>query len=469
MFPSNILTDKAYHKIYEVIFKFALNEKQSFLAAKKNTKSAAAGRLTNCADVIRITVKTGAPKLKWKTVEAVVDHIIQTLPNADGEYCEPISQHYLKALSAVFEHRSNVEHLRTNKWLEIVDFCLEGINAYLEENARELDYIPPSFGGGEPLGSGSLARSSIGRQRSAGSVSRQNAEDLLHCLMFLVAAPNSPLLDKVEDITNNVIRFLRSQGSSVNQMHQIAFSILNSVLLITAADRTSFTQSLAKDVVPIISRLWQGKVIAKDEMLNSVRDEMLIFLLTTHLHLERCIRDEHSNSDTLHSLDELLSALKSDYARRLDRDQLQLSDLDMRDLGFGRNDARPFMLNVFGLRPLNRASERNWAILHVIGLLERLVRLELTADHPMPDAHSNDENGYPRKRRRVETQYDTLLDSLVSENESLQRAALQTIPFMLHHCDLPASTLTDLLSRLNICISDKGENVRSWALLAIAR
>ncbi|RFU31795.1 hypothetical protein B7463_g4570, partial [Scytalidium lignicola] len=464
----DILTDKAYHKIYEVIFKFALNEKQSFLAAKKNTQSTAAGRLRNCADVIRITVKAGASKLRWKTVEAIVDHIIQTLPNADGEYCEPISQHYLKALSAVFEHRSNVEHLRVGKWLEVVDFCLHGIELYLEENGGEVDGISPSVGGGESSGFKSLARSSAGHQRLAGSVSRQNAEDLLHCLMCLVAAPNCPLKKRADNVASNIIHFLQSQGSGVSRMHQLAFSIVNYVLIVTIADRTSFTQSLTRDLLPIISRLWQGKAIAKDEMLNSVRDEMLIVLLTTHLHLERSLRDEGFISDLPSKLMDLLSALRADYARRLDRDQLQLTDLDMTDLGSGTKTNRPFILDIFSVRPHNKAAERNWAILYIIGLLERLVKLG-TKDHTNSDIDDNNENKQPRKRRRIEGQYDTLLDPLMSEDRAVQLAALQTIPFVLHHCDLTPSTLTELLNRLSICASDKRENIRSWALLAISR
>ncbi|KAH8801582.1 ataxia telangiectasia mutated [Xylogone sp. PMI_703] len=464
----DVLTDKAYHKIYEVLFKFALHEKQSFLTAKRNTTGTAASRLAYCGDVFRATVKAGASKLRWKTVEAVVDHIVQTLPNTDGEYCEPISQHYLKALGSVFEHRSNVEHLRTSKWLEVVDFCLQGIKLYLEKNGTEVDGIPSSAGSGaQSSGFGSLVRSSAGRQTLAGSLSRQNVEDLLHCLAFLVSAPNCPLLERVDNISSNIVHFLQSQGSSVSQMHQLAFSILNSVLIVTVADRTSFSQSLARDALPIISRLWQGRAIAKDEMLNSVRDEMLIVLLTTHLHLERSLRDEGPASDLTARLKDLLITLRVDYARRSDRDQLQLTDLDMDDLGLDATNDRPFRLQIFSIRPHNKAAERNWAILYLIGLLERLVKLEID-DNVNPDVNDDHEVEQPRKRRRLERQYDALLDPILSEDMAAQLAALQTIPFVLHHCDLPPPTLTKLLSQLNICASDKKENVRSWALLAIA-
>ena len=188
---SGVLTDEAYHKIYEVVFKVALSEKHSFLASKKNTRSAALNRLVVCADVIRVVVKAGAPKLKSKTVTAVVDHVIQTIPKPEGGYCEPIATHYLRALSALFEHPPNAEHLKLTRWTEVIDFCLEGINQYLEENDGEPSGLSTSFSG---LASGTLARSTSGngfQPSQSGSLTRQNVEDLLQTMLSVVSISNA--------------------------------------------------------------------------------------------------------------------------------------------------------------------------------------------------------------------------------------------------------------------------------------
>ena len=321
-FSSNALTDKAYHKILEDLFRVVLEEKNSLSSAKRTPKSNAVPRLQACADAVRIVLQSAASKLKAKSVEAVIDHITQTLPNSDEEYCEPIAQHYLKALGIVLEHRANVEHLKPNTWIETADFCLKGINQYLDDNEGEPSGLSRSL---------SLGTGNSRTQRQVGSVSRQNVEDLLQIVSYLVSAPNAPLFQRCDVIANAIIRFLSSQGSTVSQLQKIAFSILNDVLSFTREDQSSLSKSIAQESIPIICRFWQGKSVAKDEMLSSVRDEMLILLFLSHLHLERNVME--NEGDIVSSLKDLLEVVRAEYARRSERDQLQLEDIDTADLG----------------------------------------------------------------------------------------------------------------------------------------
>ena len=467
---SGELKDKAYHKIYEVLFKITLSEKQNFLSAKKSTKTASAAhtRLTACADIVRVVVKAGAPKLKWKTVDAVVDHITQTLPKAEGGYHEPLVHHYLKALSAVFEHPANVEQLKAERWIEIVDFCIQGINEYLDENDGEPSGLSRSFSG---LGSSSMAKSASGNgatQRHSGSITRQNAEDLLQTLLSLVSAPNAPLSERYQVLAGSILRFLQLQGSSVGQVHQLAFSILNAVMCFTRTDHLSFTQSIAHDSIPVICRFWQGKTLAKDKMLNSLRDEMLIFLFTVHPHIERGVKHDDS-AELLSKLNDLADIMRADYGRRSDRDQLQLDDLEMADFGSGASNTHPFRLYAFRLRPHNVRAERNWAHLQVIGILERAIAIGSQGRNSGTDVDELDFDQHPRKRQRISRSPDRLLDPLNSEDENLRLAGLQILPFILQDSQLSASELQALLALLRSCASDKRGNIASWALLGISR
>ena len=426
----------------------------------------------SCADVIRVVVKAGAPKLKGKTVEAVVDHITQTLPKADGGYCEPIAQHYLKALSAVFEHTANVERLKTEIWLEVVDFCVQGVNQYLLDTDGEASGLSRSFSGlGTSHFSGSVVKSALGNGRTHvqnGSISRQNAEDLLQTLLSLVSASNAPLDKRYNAVADVAMRFLASQSNTVSQVHQVAFSIVNEVLFFTRVDHTSFSQCVANDAVPIIWRFWQGKNVAKDEMLNSVRGEMLTLLFAVHPHLERSLKDGDS-PDLLSKLGELLDVLRADYARRLDRDQIQLDDLEMEDLGEKPTQTVPFRLFAFRLKPFNIRAERNWANLLIIGILERLVNIGDEGRKLGTDIEDPEADRHPRKRQRTTQSLDRLLDPLKSADEKLRTAGLQMVPFVLQEYQLSPSALGCLLNELRKCALDKRGNIASWALLAIAR
>ncbi len=458
--------------IYEVVFTTTLAEKQDFLSAKKTVKARAQKQLNNCSDIIRIGVKASSSKLKSKTVEAIIGHIIQTLPTAGGGYCEPLIQGYLKALGALFEHQSNVDLLRKEIWLEAINFCVQGINQYLDDLDGDFPGSMHSFSGfGINDLSGSVARSTTNNSRSQprqGSVSRQNVEDLFQILMFLISPAHAPLSERYSVIATCTMQFLQWQGSNASQIHQVAFSIINKILCFTCADRTVFSQDIASKAIPIISRFWQEKSLPKDNMLNSVKDEMLILLLSVHLHLERTLMDEDS-ADLLSKLEDLLAIFTAEYAKRSERDQLQLDDLEMTDIGGEPSDSYPLQLFAWHLKPHNLSAERNWANVQVIGILEQLVSRQRVKSPAMDEdiGHNNDK--HPRKRQRIAQLSDRLLQQLKNEDEGLRRATLQTLPFVFHTYQLKASALGEILKQLHYCTGDKRGNIGSWALLAIAR
>lgn len=442
------------------------------LIAKKTASAKAVSRLTACADIIRLTIKTGVEKLRWKTVKAVVDHIIQTLPQADGELFEPISHNYLRTLNAVLESKPIVERLSPELWLDIVSFCLLAMNSYLDGIDAEPSGLSRSF---SELGTGiefpSLVDAELRRiptpSRSS-SVSKQSADDLLLALLYLVSTTNPPLLDASgallpvgKDIVSTLMRFLGT--STVG--NRSAFSALNAVLSFCREDQSRLFQYLAQEAVVLVCRFWRGK--SKDEMLNAVRDEMLVLLLSVHLHLERCVR--HGGSPELSSnINDLLDVMKADYTRRNDRDRLNLADLDMVNAGTEGFSISPFQLHAFRLRPHNIKSERNWATLQVMGILERLAWFGHERKQTAPNEHQKG-NTQPRKRQRTSRPFDRLLDSIRSEEESLRMAGLQLLPFVLQDYQLPGPVLAALLSQMSVCISDKRGHVSSWALLVIAR
>jgi ataxia telangiectasia mutated family protein len=463
------LTDKAYHKIFEGLFQAVLTEKHIFLAARKNTQSSATTRLTACADALKVVVETGATQLKIKTVEAIAEHITQTLPNADSGYCKPLLQPYIKALGTLFNHQVNVERLKSSIWFDVVDFFLEGINQYLACNEGGSSSLSRSYPGGVNLLSGKSVTSSGQTENRQRSLTRQNVEDLFPILLLFVSASRAPLSERYHMVADTTMRFLQSQGSNASQVHQRAFSTLNAVLSFSRIDHISHTQSVAQDAIPVISRFWQGKAVAKDEMLNSVRDETLILLFNVHLHLERSLLDEDT-SDLLLQVEDLLKILRADYARRSDRDQLQLDDLEMSDFGAKSRNDTPFGLRIFKLRPHNPKAERNWAHLQIVGMLERLVGLDRQLKSlTVADGHGAEADEHPRKRQRTVKPSDHLLNPLRSGDERMKTAALQMLPFVLQNCQLPESLLVELLALLQTCAGDKRGSIGSWALLAIAR
>jgi ataxia telangiectasia mutated family protein len=411
--------------------------------------------------------------LKAKTVEAVLDHIIQTLPQADGEYFTELAPYYFKALNSLCEHKPNVERLKATKWAEVIEFCVDGINHYMDGMESEPSGLTRSFSAlGTSSMSGSLAKSSLGNghsQSKSRSISRQNVDELLNALFALVSAPNVSLLETAEEVATCALRFLASQISAVSSSHQLAFSIINAVLFSCREDRSSLLQVIAQDSIPIISRFWQGRITAHDQMLNSVRDEVLVLIFTVHLHLERSLLDQ-TTPDLAARVLSFLEVLRLEYSRRSSRDQLQLNDLNIIDPGGNIPDIVPFRLNNICLRSTENRAESNWANLRVIGLLERLISQDSEQKKPAADEYSKGEAGkHPRKRQRTSRHADRLIDPLKSEDPNVRLAGLQILPFVLQECQLSAEALNDLLQYLSICASDKKGHIASWALISIAR
>lgn len=468
-YRDHILSDKAYHKVFESVFKAALIEKLALTKAAKTTRTSILKRLTICGEIVRLVVSTAGPTLKTKTLEAILNHIWQTLLEPDGGIYEHLAHYYLKSLSVLFEHQQVVETLKAELWIETVDFCLQSIDYCVD--AIQGDSSRPTRTSSS-LGTNNGRSPSMSRSTSGGGSSsnlilmRQNVEDLFQCLLSFVSAPNAPIHERYKEITGSTMHFLHLPGSTGGQVHHLAFSTLNAIMRFTRIDHSVFSQTIALEAIPEICRIWRGKSMTRDTMLNNLRSEILIFLLSSHLHLERCVR-EVKTDETLINIEELVDVLRTDYAKRSEEEMLLLDHLSMADFDGGSVRTSPFSLYPFHLMLHNPRGERDWAILQTIGVLERIVAIGHDVSGSKDEDHEFENRN--RKRQRISRSFDRTLDPLKNVGEQTQTAGLQWVPFILEECQLAVSDLRELLEQLTRCAADKRANIASWALLALAR
>ncbi|KAF7935754.1 hypothetical protein EAE99_002734 [Botrytis elliptica] len=458
------LQSKTYDKLFEILFEIVIEEKRKYLGkSKRPTVKVSVTRLELCAKAINYIVTAGVHRFEKTTVNALIEHILDTIPISTRDYCQPILSDYLKALGCLLGQPAIVASLK-NLRVELIDLSIVGIESYLGDTGEDLSQS--GNGAGHP----SLPRSSSGLgsiPRVQSSVSQHNVEELCQILFSLLYSTNNPSFPIVERVAAVIMRLLQYHISSVSKLHQVAFSVLNIVLSCFGEDHTSFSFSIGRELLPLICRFWQVKALHKDEMVNSVRDEMLISLYYTHLHLESNIIND--DDVELHSdLNDLLDALRADYFRRTDNDQLQLDDVEILNLNTRKISCDPFRLHCFRLKSHNnRTAERNWANLLALAVLERLVRVKEHVLQVKPKS-GGDLDNHPRKRQRISQSSERLLEPLKSGDQKVLLAGLQLIPFVLQNCKLPASSLEELLDQLSIFALDKRGNIGSWALLGIA-
>ncbi|KAI1376713.1 hypothetical protein F4677DRAFT_71362 [Hypoxylon crocopeplum] len=451
------LDDKSYHITFEALFRCALAEKQAYYSGK----STAASRLTKCAEALRLGVELGAGKVKRKTVLAVIDHITQTLPHPEDDLVPPLVQDYMKALAALLSYAPSVELLAMGAgegWLTCVDFAVDILTLYLAATERDstISRASPAPGAGQTV-SISTPRSTAISQRVS-RISRSHLPDLLQCLLYLASSPNAPLLQRTKEMSSVVVQVLQLRSFGISQLHQLAFGLINKLFVTSQTDDSDHASSLAMDCLPLVSQWWQTKTAsAHDALLNGVRIEMLKLLFNIHLQLEFLIKQGKKPS-LLGDIEDLAELLWSEYSRREERAQLKQADLSYSSVP---SNSTNFQLHSFSLLPFNVEGEKQWAVVRILALLERLMWKGSQQSHT---TLADDEQ--PRKRQRTTVGFSRLRQKLRSVDHSIQFTALQIIPFFVSDLKVDIDEVSELLSFLMGQITSKDSKVSTWAMIA---
>ncbi|KAI1282438.1 phosphatidylinositol 3 [Xylaria sp. FL0933] len=465
------LDDKSYHRLFESLFRYTLSEKEAYYHGR-GAKTVAAGRLTKCAEVLRLSIEHGASKLKRKTFLAVIDHITDILPHPEDGLVPPLVSDYTKALATLLGHGANVEILATHDsdgWFTCVDFVVEIISQYAENDDRDVGISraspAPLAGIAMTLTARSRntpTRSTPTRSNSNDRAPRGHLSDLMECLSSLVAAPNAPLLQRSKEIGSVALQVLQLRYLGLGQLHQLGFAVINAILIATQTDDTVQASSLAAECLPLIIYWWQARTASKyDALLNVVRTEMLKILYNIHLQLEFLAQQD--SETVFEDIENLAEVLWSEYSRRDDRAQLQQDDIAYM---IDHHAINHFYIQSFALRPFNIEGERQWAVVQTLAMLETIMWKRSKSSHMNPNSNENSE--HPRKKQRKDGGFSRLRYKLRSMDRSTQFTALQIVSFFVSEIDITGEEISDLLSILISLVANKNSKLSTWAMIACA-
>ena len=446
------------------MFTCALSEKKTYLSGKNKTASE---RLAKTAEALRFAVNYGASQMRRKVARAVVDHITQTLPGPNGDgFVEPLLEDYAKALVSLVRHPANAEQLCIldgEGWVTCVNFLVGIFSRFLDGadgDPASGSRASPAPGTAPTLTYSTARSGASSTQRSAPALSKTLVEYLVQGLLALVSAPNAPVLRKATELITVFIQVLQVQQWSIGKIHPAAFGGLSCVLSHIQGDNLALASSIARDVLPLIRRRWQPRSSGnQDDLINSIREEILRLLYGLQLHIESLTERTHDGGITGH-IEDILDTLWLEYSQREDRTRLQLGDLT-----FSFVATKYFNTATFGLRPYDTTAERRWAVVEVIALLES-IKWRRTG-RSAQQLRAEDEQ--PRKRRRIEQQPHRLRDRVRSADVGTQLTALQVLPFFLSKCKPSLEEQEPVLSELMGLIGNRHAAVSSWAMVACAR
>lgn len=302
---------------------------------------------------------------------------MQTLPTSEGAYCPDLSLDYVKSLRVLLEHQPHVEHFR-ELWQDVLDFCLEGV-APLRIGGDELDDEADA----SLRTSLRTATISLSRRSRAGwsskaetwsliliyttgtpqplrshraSMFRNETSDLVACIFQLVRATNAPIAGNEMNIVDALQVFLKFTDS-IRGTHNEAFGAINSVLFRTAVSSVEATQSMLGNLVVLVKDLWSSKS-------PTLKDEMLITLVLTKDHVSALVNDPAQAPFRL-DLENLLEALQHDYSKRLERDLLQINELNFNCFDSSK-DKSVLCLPGFALQRGHLSAESLWTTIYLI-------------------------------------------------------------------------------------------------------
>ena len=464
--------DDSYHTVLESVFRVAKIDKSNYARAAKSTKTKVEGRLFACAALVRTVVEVGLRKLRYKTVKALVEHIIQTLQNSDGSYCEPLIAGYLRALAALLEYKAHPEHFLGDDWHEVVDFCVQAardLNRQSEFNESGLTNGGRFLNGSRSNRDGhsrSATPSTIseyGRkssnnisQRAADSQLKGSDDQIVICLQHLASVPNAPISERADVILATLVEMLQSYHK-VSSTQQAAFECINSIMSRIVAINIDLPLQTMRSVIPLLRRFWEPK-----EGAAPLNDTLLAFLSYGEILLPRIISEDQT-SDCNVTLQALVEVLRTDYCSRRHRGQLQLDDLVLLDPCRSSSRKMPLSTRTVQVRSDGLRAESSWCLLSRSAAIT--VALENSADareDPM-----NREEVQDSKRQKLERPMDDILHLVKGLLLPEKLYGLQILIFIYEKIPFDEGTLQRHLDALLPCLSESDGSIVSWAMLAM--
>ncbi|TID18730.1 hypothetical protein E2P81_ATG05712 [Venturia nashicola] len=470
------LKDKTWHTIFDALFACAATERSLYLKTNASvTKATALKRLEECGRALRTVVTAGVRKLRAKTVKALIHHIIQTLPlPGEQEFFEGFSQPYVKCLSIICEYQPHVEHLKTRSnesntgeasrqplsWQDVVEFCIDSIAMLQDQAAPEPSPLPNS-NGPSLLRTSTLSISRRPRdgtpqparsQRS--SAIKPELDDMVICLHHLTRATNAPVPGMAEPILSTLIQYLRASEKGRSSLH-FAFAAINSVLSKVGSSSIDETHAAISELYPVIKELWQSRI-------PILKEEMLITLILTRNHVSNILSlPNHVNFAA--DVENVFEVLQADYSRRLERDQLQLNDLNLTCASEFQGSSF-LVLPSFQLSVRSLHSENQWSVLHLMAYYMHLLDSNKKRTH-----ERSDQNGLKdaKKRRRPSYMLSDIIRQVTTGINSSRISALQTISFYTSLSRLNSGEIIEILDSITPMLADQHGPTSSWAMVAI--
>jgi len=451
--------NKSFPRILEILYRAISTEKATYHkshTSSKSTASASASRLASCSSTLRLLVELTLSNIKIKVIRSLIEHILDTIQDAEGEYCEPIALDYTKCLSLIFSYGPHVELLPADLSERVCRFCIAEIRRCTALNEQD-----SSSGAESRLSRRSDAHLSLRVSRSTNGASQdvgigrgiqfQLVAEYLSILHNFVST-NTPAVTALAGSALTSLVYFLENARSVTGTECIAVAAVNKILLRSRTEMISLVSECMPRLLAVARSMWNAK-------LSEIKTDLIVLCMLLSPFISKQLETQRSGEvNTLSK--RLAECIFQEYTERSERDQFHLTELDLRF----RSTLTALEGPTFALREGSVQAEINWSILILLPLLSSsIITMAVT-----PPDELDHEMAAPKKRLKETSWLDELLQRMKHSDRSARAGSLQVLSFHTQFASLP---LQDLQQVVDLCsqfaMSGDG-TIASWAFLILA-
>lgn len=451
--------NKSFPRILEILYRAVSTERATYhksLTSSKSSASASTSRLASCSSTLRLLVELTLSNIKVKVVRSLVEHILDIIQDAEGEYCEPVALDYAKCLSLIFSYGPQAELLPADLSERVCKFCLNEIR-----RSSALNEHDASSGADSRLSRRSDANPSLRASRTSHGVSQdvgigrglqsQLVAEYLSILHNFVST-NTPAVTTLAGYALTSLVYSLENARSVTGTECLAVATVNRILLRSRAEMIEMVSECMPRLLAIARSMWNAK-------LSDIKNDLIVLCILLSPFISKQL-DAQESGEVKNLSKSLAECFFQEYTERSERDQLHLPELDLRF----RSTPTALEGPTIALRQGNLQAETNWSILILLPLLSS--SLTTTAVSP-PDEFDHDMTG-PKKKLKETTWLNEVLQRTKHPDRSARVGSLQVLSF---HTQFVLLGLQDLHQVLDLCsqLATSGDGtVPSWAFLILA-
>ncbi|KAK9463500.1 uncharacterized protein V1516DRAFT_667928 [Lipomyces oligophaga] len=340
------LDDKSFHKLFEGIFQNVMIEKRLYIKSPGRNLQIAE-RLSSAAQVLRLAVEKGGTVLRYKTINALIQHIV-SLAYINGELFEPIGTIYMRTIRYICSYAPHIEHFSNEEWSNLAEFNALIIQRHAALVANDTSVRPG-----------------------------QDIYEAIECLSLLLDSPRHQLITKSEQspkgkrlfktgLYEALLSYLRVYSYETRGHFGVLFCI-NKLLTAAIVNSLLLYHSMFEDLPLVISSLWSTKSA-------SLKDQLIVTTFCLLPAIQESSKDwdlENIDSNTSRiRISNLINLIFEDYKSRISRELLLLEDISLKPPD---ESALPFLYT----RTFQLSEERGlscWLILVILANCNMLLK-----------------------------------------------------------------------------------------------